>query len=182
MRYRMIFCRIMSIGRIMYSGRFRGAGGTRAMYGSSRNHGIFIENASHRPMTANMGRQYLILAATFFLAACSDDCVNTEISTIVAPDRKVRAVMFERNCGATTGFTTQIAIVKPGEQLLPSKTVYRADDNHGAAFTGNWGGPWAEMKWADSRHLLIRYAAKSSLYQKQVEADGIEIDYQPVAD
>ena len=90
--------------------------------------------------------------------------------------------MFQRDCGATTGFSTQISILAAGEQPAASGNAFSADDDHGAARAGKWGGPWAEMKWLSPDHLLVRYATKSRLFERKDEVDGVRISYQIVAD
>jgi hypothetical protein len=90
------------------------------------------------------------------------------------------AVMFNRDCGATTGFSTQISVIEKGEQLSGGGNTFRADDDHGAATAGDWGGPWAEMKWLASDHLLIRYASKSRIFEQDQAVSGVKISYQQV--
>ncbi len=89
-------------------------------------------------------------------------------------------MMFERNCGATTGFTTQIVLVAPGESLEKGKIIYRADADHGSAVTGVWGGPWAEIRWTGSHALHIKYAARSRIFRQKYEAGAIKITYEEV--
>jgi hypothetical protein len=89
--------------------------------------------------------------------------------------------MFQRDCGATTGFSTQISVVEQGDEPSGSGNVFRADANNGAAATGGWGGPWAEMKWLAPDHLLIRYASKSRLFEQAEEVSGVKITYEQVA-
>ena len=88
--------------------------------------------------------------------------------------------MFQRDCGATTGFSTQVSVVAQGEQPSGSGNAFRADDDHGAAAAGTWGGPWAEIRWLAPDQLLIRYAAKSRLFEQEDEVSGIRISYQQV--
>jgi hypothetical protein len=45
---------------------------------------------------------------------------------------------------------------------------------------GDWGGPWAEIKWLAKDHLLIRYAAKSRLFEQKDGVSGVRISYQQV--
>jgi hypothetical protein len=97
-----------------------------------------------------------------------------------SPDGRRDAVMFQRDCGATTGFSTQVSVLDTDEQLSGSGNVFRADDDHGAARAGDWGGSWAEMKWLSPDHLLIRYAEKSRLFEHDDEASGVRITYQSV--
>lgn len=127
-----------------------------------------------------MLRSSILAAAVLTLSSCSDTCSNTQISRADAPDGLHSAVMFQRDCGATTGFSTQVSIVAPGEQPSGSGNTFRADDDHGTAAAGDWGGPWAETRWPAPDHLLIRYAAKSRLFEQEDKVSKIKISYQPV--
>jgi hypothetical protein len=125
--------------------------------------------------------RYGILAAIgIALGGCSDTCSNTQISRADAPDGLHSAIIFQRDCGATTGFSTQVSIVTKGGQPSGSGNIFRADDGHGAAAVGDWGGPWAEQRWLTSDHLLIRYAAKSRLFKQAEQSSGVRISYQEV--
>lgn len=122
-----------------------------------------------------------VLAVTAFTcSSCSDTCSNTQISRADAPDGLHSAVMFQRDCGATTRFSTQVSVVTQGEQPSASGNIFRADDGHGVAAAGAWGGPWAETKWLAPDHLLIRYATKSRLFEQKDEVSGVKISYQQV--
>ena len=83
-------------------------------------------------------------------------CGNTQVSRLGSPDGQLEAVIFERSCGATTGFTTQISIVRKASSL-PSGAgnTFIADSNHGAAARASWGGPPADVKWLANRSLMI---------------------------
>lgn len=89
--------------------------------------------------------------------------------------------MFQRDCGATTGFSTQISLTAPGKPPSSSGNAFRADDDHGAATVGKWGGPWAEVKWLAADHLLVRYAAKSRVFERLDQIDGVRLTYEAVA-
>lgn len=115
------------------------------------------------------------------MSGCSDVCVNEQVSRTDAPDGLHSAVMFQRDCGATTGFSTQISLVKPGDEPSRGGNTLRADADHGAAATGDWDGPWAEMEWLAPDHLGIRYAAKSRLFEQADQVSGVKISYEQVA-
>jgi hypothetical protein len=51
-----------------------------------------------------------VLAVLTALSGC-DSCVNEISQTVASPSGKHKAVMFNRNCGATTGFNTQVSII-----------------------------------------------------------------------
>jgi hypothetical protein len=127
-----------------------------------------------------MCRSSILAVIAFLFGGCSDTCSNSPISRADAPDGQHGAVLFQRDCGATTGFSTQISVVAQGEQPSGSGNIFRADDNHGVAAAGDWGGPWAEIKWLAKDHLLIRYAAKSRLFEQKDGVSGVRISYQQV--
>ena len=49
------------------------------------------------------------------------------------------AVLFDRHCGATTGFTTQVSVVESDKTPFGKGNVFIADGGTKAA---KWGGPW----------------------------------------
>jgi hypothetical protein len=61
-----------------------------------------------------------------------------------------------------------------------SGNAFRADNDHGDAPAGGWGGPWAEMRWLAPGRLLVRYAAKSRIFEKSKRVSGVTISYQAV--
>lgn len=129
-----------------------------------------------------MVRTLLLSTFSLILGACSDACSNEVITRLASPDGEREAVMFLRDCGATTGFSTQISILEAGEQLSGGGNTFRADDDHGAARTGPWGGSWAEMRWLAPDRLLIRFATKSRLFEQDESVSGVAIRYEAVGD
>jgi hypothetical protein len=113
------------------------------------------------------------------LAGCGDGCRNDIVSRIASPDRGHSAVLFQRDCGATTGFSTQISVLPAGGEPADGGNVFRADSGRDAAIRiGSWQGPWAEMRWLSPRHLLIRYAAGARVFAKAEQMNGIRISYE----
>lgn len=91
------------------------------------------------------------------------------------------AALFQRDCGATTGFSTQVSVLTPGDEVTGGGNAFRADDDHGAAAVGEWHGSWADLRWLSSDHLLIRYAVRSRIFKRDDQAAGVRISYQEVA-
>lgn len=113
-------------------------------------------------------------------SGCSDACQNTIASRSLSPDGKHVAVLFQRDCGATTGFSMQISVLDASGNPSGSGNAFIADDDHGAARAGSWDGPWAETKWLSSDRLLVRYAAKSRLFKQNDRVSDVSINYQMV--
>lgn len=121
-----------------------------------------------------------LFAALMFCSGCTDACQNTVASRSLSPDGKHVAVLFQRDCGATTGFSTQISILDPSGSPSGSGNTFIADDDHGAARVGSWDGSWAETKWLSADRLLVRYAAKSRLFKQNERVSDVNIIYQVV--
>ncbi|WP_338467978.1 hypothetical protein RXV95_05325 [Novosphingobium sp. ZN18A2] len=123
----------------------------------------------------------IALAALALVAGCSNACTDTPVSSSPSPDGAFRAVLFQRDCGgAKAARSTQVSLTQDGDRLTGGGDVFRAQDNDGAARKGSWGGPWAEVEWTGPRQLVIRYAAKSRIFEKEHAVQGVEITYQPV--
>ncbi|MBA4353844.1 MAG: hypothetical protein C0409_04060 [Novosphingobium sp.] len=128
-----------------------------------------------------MVRTSLLLVLSLAVAACDDACSNEVITRLASPDGKREAVMFQRDCGATSGYSTQISILDVGHALAGGGNTFRADDDHGAAKVGDWGGSLAEIKWLASDRLLVRYAGKSRIFEQDATVSGVSVSYEPVA-
>ena len=87
-----------------------------------------------------------------------DLCGNTVLKSLGSPDRKLKAVVFQRDCGATTGFSIQISVLNAGDPLPNEEgNVFIADSGHGAAPEGPGGGPAVDILWERPRKLLIEH-------------------------
>ncbi|MCY7339211.1 MAG: hypothetical protein LH465_04565 [Sphingomonas bacterium] len=126
-----------------------------------------------------MLRSLIAVAVTLSLAlgGCSSACKNTIVSKAKSPDGEHIAVLFQRGCGATTGFSTQVSILAPDEATSGGGNTFVADDDHGAAAVGAWGGAWADMRWIAPDHLLIRFAANSRIFEQNGQVSGVKISY-----
>lgn len=122
----------------------------------------------------------LPMLALLAFSGCSDACQNTVASSSLSPNGALAAVIFQRDCGAATGFSTQISILRPDEKPTTGGNAFIADDDHGAARVGSWEGSWAEARWLAPDHLLIRYPAKSRLFKRSDSVSGVKITYQMV--
>ena len=98
-------------------------------------------------------------------------CDNTEVFRVASPDGQLEAVIFERSCGATTDFSTQISIVRKGSSLASGAgNTFIADSNHGAAPRAKWGGPPADVKWRTNRSLVVSFHPATRILVQQTTA------------
>lgn len=95
----------------------------------------------------------------------------------MSPDGRHRAVLFQRDCGATTGFSTQIAVLAAGETLPGRGAAFIADIGGGEVALGAWGGPWAEMRWQSPYRLAVRYARGARIIGQHSAVGRVGISY-----
>ena len=103
----------------------------------------------------------LAVGAGLFAAAhllTLDMCENQVVAEMKSPDGRHKAVEFERDCGATTDFGTQVSVIKSNKQLGSDSTgnTFRADSGHGSVpVHGGWCDgtrhPVVEQQYAANR-------------------------------
>jgi hypothetical protein len=116
----------------------------------------------------------LLVALSLWLVGCLDPCENRVLSELTAPNRNTRAVVFERSCGATTGFSTHVSILKASDAVSKSAgNIFVADSDHGVAKDMT-----VTARWAAPDSLVIRYPAKARVFRKETQLNGVAITYE----
>ena len=108
-----------------------------------------------------------------------DLCGNDIGKEVLSPDGKLKAVVFERDCGATTDFSTQISLIK-ASQPLPhgsSGNVFAADSDHGNVGVDVKGILPIDLSWDDNNKLLIRYPARARVFSEVRQYKGVQLRY-----
>lgn len=110
----------------------------------------------------------------------SEMCGNVPITETLSPGGAHRAVVFERDCGATTGFSTQVSVLPAGGKLPnDGGNVFVADTDHGQAPSGPGGGPVVEAVWLHEDRLLIRYHRRARVFHSEPRFGGVDLVYEP---
>jgi hypothetical protein len=93
-------------------------------------------------------------------------CGNKVLRTIPAPDGASRAVIFKRDCGATTGFSTQVDVLATDAPLPDTAgNAFIADDDHGRAPTDSRGALPLEVLWRSADTLEIGYSPQARVFR-----------------
>jgi hypothetical protein len=102
--------------------------------------------------------------------AFSGLCGNEVISTSVAPGGEMKAVLFIRNCGATTDYSTQISVVRSTERLL---------NRSGNAFVSDLGPHDSKvlLDWTDAKTLVVRHHPSARLFYTKKFVRGVSISF-----
>ncbi len=108
-------------------------------------------------------------------------CETTIIEEVVSPSGKLKAVVFQIDCGATTDFNSHISIVPADidasqKNNLPH-SFFVADGNHGNAPAGKGGGPEVRIFWKTDDHLDVQYHSNARLFRSETKSKGIIISY-----
>jgi hypothetical protein len=112
---------------------------------------------------------------------CGDMCGNEPVAEYRSPDGVYKVVVFQRDCGATTGFSTQASLI-PTDDGLPesSGNLFIADTDHGKAPAASWGGPELEVEWQSPQRLLLRYDHRARVFVSEPRVEGIDVRYDSI--
>jgi hypothetical protein len=127
-----------------------------------------------------VGISVVAIAAMLVVAWQFSDrmCANEMITEVRAPDGKHKVVVFQRDCGATTGFSTQLSLLRSGGALDNDPgNIFVADTNHGAAPAGLRDGPSVNVTWIDSDSLEVKFHPKARIFVANKQAIGKQIFY-----
>jgi hypothetical protein len=104
-------------------------------------------------------------------------CGNRVLSEHLSPNGQLKVVIFERDCGATTTFSTQASIVDARRGLPPGDgNIYIADYARGSPNPGPGGGPRASARWtSDAAVVVTREAAR--VFKQEPRHEGIAVIY-----
>jgi hypothetical protein len=126
------------------------------------------------------------LAVIAILARYQDSlrsvCRNEVLAEIPSADGRRVVIVFERDCGATTGFSTQASLL-PAGAALPNESgnLFVADAGHGAAPAGPGGGPNVEVIWENGHSVAVRMDPKARVFKAKKEIDGVHVTYGTLA-
>jgi hypothetical protein len=126
----------------------------------------------------NLGVGSVLLAV---IGGCFDlggQCANDPLADLPSPDGRWHAVMFQRDCGATTGFSTQVSVLLAGNTLQnESGNAFIADTDHGAAPAGPGGGPLVLARWIAPDTLEVRFHPRSRVFTRQAQVGAVAMRY-----
>ncbi|WP_316368947.1 DUF5412 family protein [Candidatus Thiodiazotropha sp. CDECU1] len=107
----------------------------------------------------------------FIYIAFSDMCRNDLATESKSPDKKYKALIFQRDCGATTGFSTQISIIDANEELENKGGNILTADGH--PDKNNF-----KISWVNSDVLLIKNTQGAKTIKKESSLGRVNIRYE----
>ena len=101
------------------------------------------------------------------LTACSaDTCGNQVQQTVTSPSGKLAAIAFSRDCGATTGFSTQVSVL-PAGRSLPNEP--------GNTYVVGGKTPLT-LEWQGDATLRIRGTGEQ-VFKQEIQVSGVTVKY-----
>ncbi|MFC7625445.1 hypothetical protein [Microlunatus sp. GCM10028923] len=131
-------------------------------------------------MTRGLGALLLILLGVLGAAGCStgpDLCERTEVKRVAAPEGDRAAVVFVKNCGATTGYSTHVSVVAPDQAVGDDNEIFSADGDDGVVPLGPDNALALRVTWSAADRLMIEYPAGTRIFTQQPDRGPIKIDY-----
>ncbi len=109
------------------------------------------------------------VALYLFFSSLPDMCGNEIFQEVYSPSHQYKAVLFQRDCGATTGFSTQVSILNENDVL----------ENEG-------GNTYIADKHPNETKLQLTWLAEQSLeignsdtnaFTRNNEVIGVSVNY-----
>jgi hypothetical protein len=104
------------------------------------------------------------------------------VADVASPSGAHRAIIFERDCGATTSWSTQVAIIRQGDTFREDPTWWAATEAGSAlvikdrATRPGVDGTTVEATWSDNTHLVLEYDAGAAVAGSAESVEGIAIE------
>jgi hypothetical protein len=108
----------------------------------------------------------------------SPGCANEVLAEYPSPARQNRLVVFERDCGATTGFSTQASLLPISASLdNEGGNVFDADTDHDKSPSGAGGGPELRVEWRSENSLILTHHSLARIFKAERRFLGVDIVY-----
>ncbi len=102
------------------------------------------------------------------LAGCGEMCANEPVASVLSPSGANKAVVFTRDCGATTGWSTQVSILRGSEQLR----------NEGGNTLVVEGKAPVQVTWKSDSAVTLSGAAEGRLFKQERAVNGVAVVYE----
>ncbi|QRP63164.1 hypothetical protein I6J77_13715 [Rhodanobacter sp. FDAARGOS 1247] len=109
---------------------------------------------------------FVVIATLAAVAGCDFGCGDEVVSTTSSPSHAISAVVFNRNCGATTGFNTQVSIVPAGAAPSGAGNTLILD-----------GTVPLKFLWVSESKLLITGLGYAKVFKQERSVAGVSVVY-----
>lgn len=105
--------------------------------------------------------------AMTLLGGCGLVCENEISQTVRSPSGKMKAVVFNRSCGATVGLNTQVSVL-PSDAALPNDggNLLIVDDTVPL-----------KIEWQSDAKLSIEGQLNTQIFKQEASVRGVQVTY-----
>ncbi len=102
------------------------------------------------------------------MTGCGDQCRNEAVATVPSPSGAARAIVFHRNCGATTEFNTQLAVLPRSAQQpnIPGNALILGGDVP------------LKVRWDSETALTVSGLGNARVFKQSATAADVAITYE----
>ncbi len=112
-----------------------------------------------------------------------DICGNTIVKELPSPSKKIKVVIFTRDCGATTGYSTQLSIIETSDKLdNETGNTLIMSDKLGDGLNFDNGGAKIQAIWTSENSLTIYFDQRTEFTRKEEKIGDIKITYEQLRD
>lgn len=115
-----------------------------------------------------LGAVVIGLGILIALSGCGAGCGSEIASTIESPRGGHVAVIFNRNCGATTGFNTQLSVLAKGD-AVPKEA--------GNTFIAD-GSLALRVRWVSESELVVAGFQGATIFKQEKLTNGVVVSYE----
>jgi hypothetical protein len=110
----------------------------------------------------------LAYAALQSITSLAGDCDDVILNEVRSPDLHWKAVSYERNCGATTGYVTHVNVL--------SSAVDFGGQDEGRVLTIE-GKCAVDVRWR-GRTLVLRYASTCEVFRRVAQWKSVNVEFE----
>jgi hypothetical protein len=115
-----------------------------------------------------------IIAPYFFNDLCDNEVLMVKQST----QGTMKAVIFSRNCGATTDDNIQVSLLDKDETLRnESGNLFIANTGKGNSQVAAHGGPVIDIEWINDKNIQITYDLNTRIFKSEIELKSVNVVY-----
>ena len=112
-----------------------------------------------------MSKLFLIFLLAL-LTGCDDMCGSELLKTELSPNKNFKAVSYLYDCGATSGFSTQVSVLKANEKISSPGNIFTTEGKNNL-----------ELKWLSNESLEISNTKNIDSYKQKRKFKEITIFY-----
>lgn len=113
------------------------------------------------------------------LIGCLDPCKNDSFKEFRSPSGKWKIMVFQRSCGATTDFSTQVSLL-PSQSPPPKKAgnVLSIDSDHGRIAVDSNGLVDVHVTFSGDSTVTLAYPVQARVFAAVTDRDGVAVRHE----